>query len=476
MMQEQGIYGTRFKIREQLQALAEEHSVVIPDDDQLFREVENLVETPTAFIGNYDAKYLELPRDVLETVMRKHQRYFVVEDANGQLLNKFIGVRNGGKEHLHKVICGNEQVLRARFDDAHFFFSQDIKKRLSDYFPRLETLTFQAVLGSMRDKNDRVASTVGDLGKLLSLADSDIAIAREAAGLSKADLATSMVVEMTSLQGIMGREYALREGIDSSIATAIREHWLPAGLEDSLPTTNAGTLLAITDKLDSLVGLLAVGLAPKPTSDPYGLRRIALGILRILIDKQISLDVRPLIDTVASNQPVSIGLTQKQRVADFLRGRLDHLLTDTIHFPKDVVNAVLMEQSHNPFRAVQGVDQLATWVKKANWESILDSFARCVRITRSEQPMQVNPDLFSLPEEKTLYAACLLLSSQVNESSNIGGFLSAFECLTPAVTAFFDNVLVHTDDLALRNNRIALLQRIAAMQNGKADLSELENF
>ncbi len=476
VMQKQGIFGARHKLRDQIEELSDEYGIVIPKDDTLLREVANLVETPKAFLGTFDEKYLELPRDVLVTVMRKHQRYFAVEDADGKLLNKFVGVRNGDGEHLRKVIYGNEQVLRARFEDAHFFFKEDVKKPLREYLSRLESLTFQSDLGSMRSKNDRVASTIYDLGELLGFEESELPVAHEAAQIAKADLATGMVIEMTTLQGIMGREYALREGIDPTVAIAIREHWLPAGLGDKLPASDAGRLLALADKLDSLVGLLAVGLEPKSTSDPFGLRRTALGILQILVNTQTSVDLRPVIDRVASSQPVTVGLVQKQRVLDFLNVRLENWFNDHVYVPIDVVKAVLAEQAHNPFRAVQGVEQLATWVRKENWEYILDTFARCVRITRNESIFQVNPVLLQVPEEKRLYADFLVASGQLNELTNVDGFLTAFEPMASTVTDFFDTVLVHSDDPALRNNRIALLQRISALQQDRVDLSQLENF
>ena len=282
----------RAKIKKQINHLAEQVNGHLSESLDLLNEVTNLVEAPTAFLGSFDAEYLELPRNVLVTVMRKHQRYFAVEDEAGQLMNCFIGIRNGDSEHLDKVIHGNEQVIRARFSDAQFFFEADIKKSLKQHLPRLDTLTFQEKLGSMRQKNDRVTTTVAGLGALLGFDTQSIDIAERAAEIAKADLATSMVVEMTSLQGVMGREYALREGIDQAIALAIFEHRLPRGAGDILPASDAGRLLAIADKLDSLVGLFAVGLAPKSTSDPYGLRRTALGIIQILLQRSISVDLR----------------------------------------------------------------------------------------------------------------------------------------------------------------------------------------
>ena len=460
----------------QVQDRAAKVGGVAPENADLLAEVANLVEAPIAFCGAFDASYLELPRDALVTVMRKHQRYFALEDQQGRLMNYFIGVRNGDCEHLDQVIHGNEQVIRARFSDARFFYEGDIKKPLRDYLPRLDTLTFQAELGSMREKNDRVAESVGGLGALLGYDATVIETAERAAAIAKADLATSMVVEMTSLQGVMGREYALREGIDQAAAQAIFEHWLPRGAGDILPTSDAGRLLAIADKLDSLVGLFAVGLAPKSTSDPYGLRRNALGVIQILLDQSKSVDLRKLIARVAAGQPVAVDEKVKTQLVEFLRGRLDNLLSEKAQFRRDVIKAVLREQAHDPARAAQGVRELAGWVKRDDWEAVLDAFARCARITRGEDAQDFAPALLREEQEKSLFESYLSAKAGLENAANIDACLSAFEGMVPAVTAFFDKVLVHADDLALRNNRIALLQMIAALQEGRADLSELENF
>lgn len=463
-------------IQEQTKTLVDEIGGVIPEDKSLLAEVTNLIEAPTAFRGTFEEKYLELPRDVLVTVMRKHQRYFAVEDKDGNLMNYFIGVRNGDEQHLDKVIHGNEHVIRARFSDANFFYQEDIKKPLKDYLPRLGTLTFQTDLGSMLEKNERVVATVTGLGDLLNIHTSSISIAQRASHIAKADLATNMVVEMTSLQGIMGREYALKAGYPEDVANTIFEHWLPRSAGDSLPSSEAGTLLAFADKLDSLVGLFAVGLAPKSTSDPYGLRRNALGIVQILVDKNIDVDLRQAIDLISHDQPVEVEFDVKNQLIEFIRGRLDAWLDETTNYSRDVINAILNVQAHNPARAVVGIKELSKWVVREDWETILDSFARCVRITRSEEPQILNPDLLSEPQEKALYAAYQSASEKLTDDSNVDGFMSAFEPMVPVITEFFDNVLVHDNDQAIRNNRIALLQLISHMQSGRADLSELDNF
>ena len=477
---EQGIVldgGQRSEqIRQQVNALAAEVGGRAPDDAELLAEVTNLVEAPTAFRGEFESGYLDLPRDALVTVMRKHQRYFAVEDDAGNLLPYFIGVRNGDSLHLDKVIHGNEQVIRARFSDARFFYAADIAKPLAQHMPRLDTLTFQAELGSMRQKNDRVAASVAGLGALLGLDAASIDIARRAGELAKADLATNMVVEMTSLQGVMGREYALREGIDATLAAAIYEHWLPRGAGDALPQSDAGRLLALADKLDSLVGLFAVGLAPKSTSDPYGLRRSALGVIQIALDRAQSLDLRQLVAYVAAGQPLPVSDAAQTQILDFLRGRFDNWLNETFDYPRDVVNAVLAEQAHDPASALQGIESLAQWVAREDWERILDSFARCARITRREAPQCFDSALLQDEHEIALWAAVQTAEAADLQAGDVTGFLTAFEGMTPAVTAFFDHVLVHAEDLALRSNRIALLQRISRLQIGRADLSLLADF
>lgn len=466
----------RAVIVEQINKLAAEVGGQIPDNPGLLAEVTNLVEVPTALRGSFEQKYLALPREVLTTVMRKHQRYFAVEDANGRLLPYFITVRNGDDKHIENVIAGNEHVLRARFSDADYFYKEDIKKPLEEYLPRLATLTFQEQLGSMLDKNERVASLIGPVGQQIGVDATPVSVAQRAAYLAKADLATHVVVEMTSLQGSMGREYALLNGYPPDVADAIFEHWQPRGADDSLPASVPGALLALTDRLDSLVGLFGVGLAPKSTADPYGLRRAALGIIQILVDRKWDTDLANLVDLVASAQPVPITDDARRQVLDFIAGRLNVWLGDQGWSP-DVLAAVLAEQSTNPYRALVAVRELSEWVKQPNWESILDSFARCVRITRSEsQSFTINPAKLVDAQEKALYEAYQKAASSLDAQANVGAFLSAFEQMVPAVTDFFDHVMVNVEDEALRQNRIALLQAIGNLQKGRADFSLLSGF
>lgn len=468
-------------IIEQANALAAEVGGQIPMNAGLLAEVVNLVESPTALRGTFSAEYLTLPRDVLVTVMRKHQRYFPVEDANGKLLPYFITIRNGDTQHLDIVAKGNEHVLQARFYDANFFYKDDLQKPLAEHLQRLGTLTFEEHLGSMLDKNNRVAATVKAVGQALGLSAADIAIAEQAAKLVKADLGTRMVVEMTSLQGTMGRDYALLEGIPAPVANAILEHWQPRNADDSLPASAAGALLAVTDRLDSLTGLFAAGLAPKSTADPYGLRRAALGVLQILITREMDVTLTTLVDIAAGAQPIAVTDETRATLLEFIGGRLRVWLGEQGYAP-DVINAVLAEQAVNPYQATQGIRQLTEWVKHPQWEHILDSFARCVRITRGESDrVAVDAKLFQQQEEQALYEAYLKAAAQIGEQGDINAFLSAFEPMVSTVSKFFgenpgEGVLVNTDDAHIRTNRIALLQHISALQKGRADLSQLVGF
>ncbi|MCL4248633.1 MAG: glycine--tRNA ligase subunit beta [Anaerolineae bacterium] len=472
----------RAKIVEQITALAGEVGGQVLEDDALLDEVTNLVEAPTALRGRFEPEYLRLPREVLVTVMRDKQRYFALEDASGKLMPYFIAIRNGDAQYLDKVTDGNEQVLRARFSDANYFFAQDTQKKLADFLPRLSTLTFQEKLGSMLDKNNRVAALVKPVGERLGVKEADIQTAVEAAKILKADLATQMVIEMTSLQGTMGCEYALLSGYPREVANAIYAHWLPRGAGDALPDTQSGTLLAITDRLDSLVGLFAAGLAPRSNADPYGLRRAALGVIQILVAKKIDVDlwnadVGGLLGIVARQQPLDVSDDSLREVATFIDGRLRAWVEEQ-DYPADVIAAAHGGAAAlNPYRLIVNLGELAAWVKKDNWQQTLEGFARCVRITRGEsERFSVDEKVLSEPSEIRLYDAYRHAISQHTDSRSVNSFLAAFEPMLPAVTDFFDTVLVNTDDATVRQNRLGLLQAISAMQNGSADLSQLVGF
>ncbi len=451
-------------------------------DEGVLAEVTNLVEHPTALLGSFDAAHLALPRDVLISVMKKHQRYFPVETPDGAaLLPHFIAVRNGDKRHLDLVREGNEHVIRARFADAAFFVREDVKQKLEDFRPGLATLSFQKKLGSMLDKAARLEQLTAALAPRLGLDPDETATALRAAHLAKADLATQMVVEMTSLQGIMGREYALRSGETPAVAQAIREHYLPTGAGDKLPAARAGLVIGLADRLDSLVGLFAAGLAPSGSADPFGLRRAALGVTLLLTGRALDLDLRPVLDEAvtllpAAVQPATAEARAKllDEVLAFIAGRLRAQLLEA-GYRHDVVEAVLAAQPANPYRAALAVQQLAAWTKSADWAATLAAYARCVRITRDQREQQpLTPEALTEPAEQALYAAYQRAAGEV--ITTIDEFFAVLLPLIPAISGFFESVMVMADDPVKRANRLGLLQRLAALAAGLADFSKLEGF
>jgi len=445
----------------------------------LLAEVTNLVEKPTAVLGGFNPEFLSLPRDVLISVMKKHQRYFPVVkpspsgrgQGEGELLPHFIAIRNGDSEYLETVQHGNEHVLGARFADANFFVREDVKHPLEHYRDGLKTLIFQTKLGSMLDKSERMVKLAAELAPMLALNEVEALDVGRSTFLAKADLTTQMVTEMTSLQGIIGREYALRSGENEPVAVAIGEQYQP------VPRTKPGLAVALADRLDSLVGLFAAGLAPTGTKDPFGLRRAAIGVVQPLIEHNIDFDLRAAVEKSAATQPIPVSDEVKAQVLEFITGRLRVVLTDS-GFRYDVVDAVLAAQSVNPAGSVRAVKQLMEWVARPDWTSVLDAYARCARIVRTQtvdgRPLTVDPARFIESEEKQLYAA--IESTVLRPPSTVDELLSIVVALIPSITAFFDKVLVMAEDKAVKENRLGLLQSIAALANGIADLSKLEGF
>ncbi len=456
----------------QAQALAEQVEGQIPDDAALLEEVTHLVEVPTALRGSFEEHYLALPQEVLIAVMKKHQRYFPVLDKRGKILPYFITVRNGGTGNLDVIQRGNEDVIRARYADAEYFYKHDSRQNLASYLPDLKKLTFQEDLGSMYDKALRIEALAPEVGQLLSLSPADMETLIRAAQLCKADLATRMVVEMTSLQGIMGREYARRSGESLDVARAIFEHYLPRSADDELPQTMPGIALAMSDRLDTLSGMFAVGLEPTGSTDPYGLRRSALGLVQILLEHGLSFSIREGLEEAGHRLPVQVTSESLESALTFVIGRLQGILRDQ-GFAYDVVEAVLAARGEDPVLAREAAAQLTTWVAREDWASILDNYARCVRITRDQPAYTLNPELLQEDIECKVYQALLEVESQAQD---VDTFFEAFLPLVSLIEQFFVDVLVMSENEALRTARLALLQRIAALTKGIVDLRQLEGF
>jgi len=467
----------RQQIAAQAEALAASVGGRLFADPDLLDEVTNLVERPTAVLGSFEPEYLDLPHEVLITAMKKHQRYFpVVHASSADLLPHLIGVRNGDGQSLDVVRQGYEDVLRARFADAKFFYDQDTARPLDSFLPRLDTLTFQEKLGSMLDKSKRLEKLTPVVGQALGLSQAEQAVTLRAAHLSKADLATQLVVEFTSLQGFMGRHYARLSGEDDAVATAIFEHYLPRFAGDALPETRPGLALGLANRLDSLVGLFAVGLAPSGSSDPYHLRRDALSIVQLLIAHKIPLSLRSLLAEVAAIMPVPVAGEVLDEVTGFIGERLRGWLREK-GLRYDVVDAVLAERADNPYSAHRAAGQLAAWVARDDWMDLLNAYGRCIRIVR-DQPQQFafQPSLDAEPATAALWDALQAARVQVTPDSDVDRLLIALWPMIPGIDRFFDDVLVMHRDRALRENRLGLLQAIWGLSQGIVDLSRLEGF
>ncbi|MDO9546380.1 MAG: glycine--tRNA ligase subunit beta [Pelolinea sp.] len=463
-------------IKKQVEKLLTSVKASTDIDGSLLSEVNNLVEAPTSLLGNFNNDHLKLPPEVLVGVMKKHQRYFPVYDDKSKLMAHFITVRNGDNKHLEIVARGNEEVIEARFADAAFFMREDSTKKLEDFLPKLESLTFHPKLGSMRAKSQRISEITSEFSEILELSADEKANAARAAYLCKADLVTNLVVEMTSLQGTIGKYYALRDGENKQTAQAIEDHYLPRQAGGKSPEQKSGLVVGLADRLDSLVGLFAVNMAPTGTKDPFGLRRSAIGLLQNIVQWELNFDLKKSLEIAASFQPVKVSQENQQACFDFIIGRLQNMLLED-GYRYDVVNAVLAEQGANPSAALKSMIELSKWVEKASWAVILPAFSRCVRITRDlADTFDVNPENLIMDEERTLLSSAERAEMIIQESGTIGSFLVQTEKMINDINAFFENVLVMDKDQKVKENRLGILQKITALSTGLADLSHLEGF
>jgi len=465
------------QVQQQAQAVGG-HSELDPD---LLSEVTHLVEAPTVLRGTFDVSHLELPREVLISVMKKHQRYFPVQSMDGALLPYFLTVANkptseDGCEGATVIIEGNEHVIRARFADAAYFVREDLKQPLEKFLPRLSKLTFQYKLGSMLDKTHRIEQLVEAIGPTCALDDAEMEVARRAAHLCKADLATQMVVEMTSLQGVMGRYYALQSGETPAVAEAIFEHYLPRFAGDMLPKTKAGLVVGLADRFDTLAGLFAAGLAPSGNKDPFAQRRAALGLVQNLLTWKLDFSLHKALQEAAHLLPITASPQSLSACHAFILERLRNFLLEQ-GYRYDVIEAALEVQGDNPAAAERTIQELSRWVEREDWHTILPAYARCVRITREfSQRFPLDETQLQEPAERALYDALKQAERAPRRAGSVDDFLNTFLPLIPFINCFFDEVLVMTEDLTLRQNRLGLLQRLIAMADGVADLSRLEGF
>ncbi len=466
-------------IWQQIQELATTEGGKVELDEDLLAEVVQILEYPTALCGKFEPEFLEIPKEALITPMREHQRYFPVLDAEGNLMNKFITVRNGGTHGLDIVREGNEKVLRARLADARFFYQEDLKLPLAQYVDRLQKIVFQESLGTIYEKVERLGKLVDYLAEQTAQDKQDKTTALRAAYLTKADLVTNMVYEFPELQGIMGSKYAVKTGETAEVATAIVEHYLPRFAGDSLPASMAGTLVSIADKLDTIVGIFAIGIQPTGSQDPYALRRQALGVSHMILQNDLRLALPDLIAQAyagyaGKNLQLSLAEVQ-QEVGEFFKLRLRNIMMDR-GLSYDVVDAVLAAGYAYPADAWQRAEALAQAKQEVTFATLLTAYTRANNLAKKAAGDQIKPELFTESVETALFEAFLQIQQQAGQEQAQGNYLNWFReatTLQEPIDNFFNGVMVMAPEEAIRTNRLALLQQISDFYNRIADLSKL---
>ncbi|HEY6308505.1 MAG TPA: glycine--tRNA ligase subunit beta [Candidatus Angelobacter sp.] len=462
------------------------------EDAELLNTVVNLTEWPSTILGNFDPQFLSLPEEVLVTVMRDHQKYFAVEDASGKLAPHFLAVLNTDGDPDGLIRHGNERVLRARFNDAQFFWNFDNKTPFVQRREMLKHVTFQKDLGNYFEKTERVARLAGNIAD--GLAQSGLKLDRsatvEAAQLAKNDLTTELVKEFTELQGIVGGRYGEHVGLRQAVADAIYDQYKPESMEDSVPRTLEGSLLSIADKADSIAGMFALGLVPSGSKDPFALRRQANGIVKTIAEHKLPLNLGGLISdaseryrgTDAEKKFTLSGDAYIQAVGAFFRERLEFYLRDVLGLAYDVVNATLAADANDVVDAVARAQAVAKVRPSADFESISVAFKRMKNILRqaAETKKKIaepfNPALLKDDEEKKLAAALPQVAASVNKlraSRQYEPALIEISRLRPAIDAFFDKVMVMVEDETQRANRLGLLQTLVREFSSIADFSEI---
>ncbi len=467
-------------IWEQINQLAQSEGGRVEEDPELLDELTHLLEYPTALCGSFAQSYLHLPQEVLITPMKEHQRYFPVLDEGGRLLPIFITIRNGTRDGLDVVRAGNEKVLRARLADAAFFYQEDLKTPLADRVEKLQAIVFQESLGTLYQKTQRIQRLTGYLGELLGYPAEAVADARRCGWLAKADLVTNMVYEFPELQGIMGAYYAAHSGEKPGVCEGIREHYQPRFAGDVLPTSPAGTLVALADKMDNIVGCFAIGIQPTGSQDPYALRRQALGICHILLQGGFSLSLRELVTAAYQGYAEQVTLqlpedTVVREVSAFFQQRMENILEDR-GIGYDVAKAVLAAGADNPTNALRRAEALARFRQSQGFDALLVAFNRVYNLAKQVSPGLVDPAVFTDGVEHDLFQAFTLAQARAGKhlaSDDYYGALEALASIKEAIDGFFGGVMVMTDDHRIRQNRLALLKSIADYMGSIADLSRI---
>lgn len=479
-------------IESKLQEVAAKHGLTVVKDDALLSEVTGLVEWPVVVCGEFDTSYLKLPPEVLISEMRHHQKYFALQSADGTLSNRFLVVTNMvTDDDAASVIKGNQRVLRARLEDGQFFWNQDRNKPLSSWLEDTRGMIFHAKLGSVYDKAQRIESLAATIASMIG---ADVEKTKRAAQLCKADLVTGMVGEFPDLQGVMGRYYALEQKEDTTVADAIRDHYKPAGANDSVPTAPISVAVAMADKLDSLVGLFAVGEKPTGSKDPFALRRAALGILRMILENGLRVNLPELVEHVYNILSIKGMLTAdiESRVAKhhaveevqmFFADRLKVMLRDAA-IRHDVVAAVMSSADSDVLRVANKARAIEAFANSDDGANLLAAYRRACNILEAEEKKDKTsfntapqPAHFQQDEERTLFDALQRVEAPVSAALAAEHYESAMRelaSLRKPLDAYFDKVMVNAPESAVRINRLNTLNQIRACMNQVADFGLIE--
>ncbi len=466
-------------IREQIQAIAQKEYWEVTPNADLLEEVNNLVEWPTAFSGKFDPKYLAIPEEVLITSMRDHQRFFFVRNQDGKLLPNFISVRNGNKEHLENVVRGNEKVLTARLEDAAFFYDEDQKNSIDYYVDRLKKVSFHDKIGTMAEKMTRVGSIAQVIAKMLGLDAETAEDLQRAAAIYKFDLVTGMVGEFPELQGVMGEKYALLKGEKPAVAQAIREHYMPNSAEGELPESTVGAVLALADKFDNIFSFFSAGMIPSGSNDPYALRRHAYGIVRILAQRDWSLDLNKFEEAVKqalADDQTSFGVDVDKNfaeVVEFFNDRIKQYL-DHQSVSYDIEDAVLAGSQHNVTTIIAAAEVLTNAKAADSFKDEIEALTRVQRIATKNTTagdLAVDPQLFNNETEGKLFD--LITKIEAMNDSDMAAFFKELTSLTPAITEYFDATMVMDKDAKIKANRLNMMSRLANLVLRVGDLTKV---
>lgn len=458
-------------IWEQIQNLAQKEGVQVHKDERLLAELVNLVEYPTAFCGSFAEEYLTVPAEALITSMKEHQRYFPVHDNKGNLLPKFIGVRNGADNHLDIVVKGNEKVLEARLADAKFFYDEDLKFKLDDNLEKLEEVVFQDQLGTMGDKVRRIEKLARQLLAALGHAEHQESTLR-CAKLAKCDLVSQMVYEFPELQGVMGENYALAQGEDALVATGIREHYLPRFSGDLLPHTIEGTIVGLADKLDTLVGYFAIGKIPTGSQDPFALRRQAQGVVQILLNRSYEVPLRQMILMAAQGySAVTLDEEHTQALVEFLLARLRVLLQEQ-GYSYDVLDAAMASKDDRIIHVLKKAEALAQFRENKGYADLMTGFERVANLASKAEDGSLEPESF-VTADQTFHQAIQELDGLCQPLVARGDYYGILENLArfrDQVDHFFGEVMIMDKDPIVRSNRLTLLKQALGLYTLCGDL------